>query len=298
MSREVVVGLKNLIARRFPELDLLSIAWFGGEPLLAYDIVIDVMKFAQSLKESRPSGILTSGMTTNGYYLDFERLRDLTSLGVLDYQITLDGEREYHNKVKVLYGGKPTFDRIWKNLMSAKHSDLQFFFNIRVHVSKDNIESVRLLIDQMSELAFDERFYLSIVPLSRFGGSNDSKLPVLDGSDRRWESVPDTIKVLRNYARSKSLNIMPRVSEVCYASKLNAYVIRSNGKVSKCTVALYDKRNIVGHLEADGTLWLDKKICLWWARGLFTSNENELACPMGASQTFNDFKSIVSSKSC
>jgi sulfatase maturation enzyme AslB (radical SAM superfamily) len=38
MKKEVVNGIKALIGRRGPELNKLEIAWFGGEPLLAFDV--------------------------------------------------------------------------------------------------------------------------------------------------------------------------------------------------------------------------------------------------------------------
>ena len=41
---------------------------------------------------------------------------------------------------------------------------------------------------------------------------------------------------------------------ICYASRPNSLIIRSNGDVGKCTVALYDERNKIATLQPDGTM--------------------------------------------
>jgi uncharacterized protein len=39
MSRRTVDAVKALIQRRTPDLSVLSLSWFGGEPLVARDIL-------------------------------------------------------------------------------------------------------------------------------------------------------------------------------------------------------------------------------------------------------------------
>jgi len=46
MPRSVVSGIKSLIDRRGEELDELEISWFGGEPLLALDVITEISKHA------------------------------------------------------------------------------------------------------------------------------------------------------------------------------------------------------------------------------------------------------------
>lgn len=116
MSAETIQGVKNLLDRRSPELDNLYLSWFGGEPLVAKDIVLDISSYAANLAKAYPGLEYRAGMTTNAYYLTPSLFSELTEAGVLDYQITLDGPRDLH-KTRLRADGKGTFDRIWKNLL-------------------------------------------------------------------------------------------------------------------------------------------------------------------------------------
>jgi uncharacterized protein len=111
--------------------------------------------------------------------------------------------------------------------------------------------------------------------LSRLGGPNDNKLPIINDLS--------IIKELISEAKQLGLNPVDAaevVDDVCYAAKMNSYIIRSDGRVFKCTVALYDDRNIVGRLNPDGTLEIYPNKVAWWSRGIFTGNPNQLACPL------------------
>lgn len=103
-------------------------------------------------------------------------------------------------------------------------------------------------------------------------------LPILSLTDKE-----NVIEELQSYAKTKGLHLLDNNTEttkVCYASKLNSLLIRADGRIGKCTVALYDDKNIVGKLNEDGTLVLDNEKLLWWARGLFSGDKHELACPL------------------
>jgi uncharacterized protein len=67
---------------------------------------------------------------------------------------------------------------------------------------------------------------------------------------------------------------------VCYAAQPNAFVVRSNGRLAKCTVALADKRNDIGSLTSDGRMKLDKGRLSPWHAGWNMDDPAQLACPL------------------
>src|SRR5690242_9944381 len=104
MLPEVVEGVVALVKKRAPGLRSLSIGWFGGEPLLAFDIVEDVTTRLRSIAAAHGM-TFSSEMTTNGYHLDAERAGRCIAAGISRYQVTLDGPAETHDKLRVLASG-------------------------------------------------------------------------------------------------------------------------------------------------------------------------------------------------
>lgn len=57
-------------------------------------------------------------------------------------------------------------------------------------------------------------------------------------------------------------------------------MIRADGSISKCTVALYDDRNTVGRLLPDGTVEIDKDRMNPWLDVLLHGTDADRACPI------------------
>src|SRR3979490_3029402 len=62
MSRKVVDAIKLLLAARVNDLHSLQLSWFGGEPLLAKEIILEVNNFS---KELYAQSHYSSSITTN-----------------------------------------------------------------------------------------------------------------------------------------------------------------------------------------------------------------------------------------
>jgi uncharacterized protein len=278
MEPWVVQGVKALMSRRAPGLTSLSVSWFGGEPLLARDVIEDVMAHAQSLVKANPAILLASDATTNGYLLTPALLERLVELGVRSYQISFDGPRDWHDKKRVLAGGKGTYDRIWGNLVAARDTNTKFNVMVRLHADHENVEAIPTFIDEYKEsFGNDPRFELFIRGLSRLGGPNDPNLRVFDRDEG-----PDIIESMRGLARSRGLRMMVPGEDdaICYAAKGNSFVVRANGRLNKCTVALEHPNNQVGNIHEDGTVELLPQKMMMWMRGLKSEDPGELGCPM------------------
>ncbi len=278
MEPWVVRGVKTLLAKRAPGLKALSISWFGGEPLLARDVIEDVMTHVLGLANAGATLRIASDATTNGYLLTPDVTDRLVDLKVARFQISFDGPRDWHDRKRVLAGGKGTFDRIWSNLLALRGLEREFTITIRVHVDRLNIHAVRDFIDQCADaFGSDPRFEMFIRGLSRLGGANDAALAVFDRSE--GEAV---FRELRAYARSLGLRTMqfsPKDS-VCYASRGNSYVVRANGRLNKCTVSLEHPNNQVGRIRENGTVEVDSQKMAMWMRGLWSGDPATLKCPM------------------
>ncbi|MBD8523813.1 radical SAM protein [Lysinibacillus fusiformis] len=279
MSKKTVDGIKALLKQRIPELRELHLSWFGGEPLVAKDIVLDISSYASELSKQYSNISYYGSITTNAYLLTPKVFSNLVSVGVKNFQITLDGPDVIHNQRRLRANGEGTFDRIWTHLTYMQESSLQFKVTLRVHFDLNSINHLLTFIDVLrNKFANDARFNILFKPLEHLGGPNDHLVEVVPFADR--EKIITSFNQ-RLYGKTQSnKNENAENPYVCYAAKPNSLTIRANGSIGKCTVALNDPRNQIGVLQSDGTLTLDKDRLNPWFNGFSNLDENILSCPL------------------
>jgi uncharacterized protein len=280
MERKVVRAIRNLITARGPTLRDLSISWFGGEPLLEKRTVYELAAFVHSLSSAYPELSTRSNMTTNGSLLDQRTFLQLVELGVTEFQITLDGPKESHDRVRVTADGKGSFAAIWGNLIDISDTDADAMVILRIHYAPDTWENLTpLLEDIQCSFGDDARFKLAFKPIEQFGSPNDDRMCTFRTPDK--ERIGE---ILRKSVAIGAMVLDPReiAPNVCYASQPNSFVIRPDATLSKCTVGLYDDVNNVGRLLPNGTLQLDLSHLRFWIAGFETGDPQQLACPLSA----------------
>lgn len=282
MPRSVIEAVKALLARRIGSLDLLSLEWFGGEPLLAWPIVEEIQGFAMELVCHHREVRLVGSMTTNGSLLDQHRFERLLDLGVRRYQISLDGTHDIHDSMRRRLGGGGSFAAIWRNLLAMRNTPREFEVLLRLHVTRYNHQAVeQLLVALAHELGGDRRFLTMFKAIRRFGGPNDAELPVLSA-----DLEEQLLSQLRFRSRALGLShqddvfAQPGMLPGCYAAALGSYVVRSSGELAKCTVALGHPNNHIGVLQPDGTVAIDAAKMSGWLRGALKGDPESIKCPM------------------
>jgi uncharacterized protein len=223
---------------------------------------------------------MQSGFTTNGYLLNHDTLYILSKLSPLSFQITLDGDKEWHDQTRLLANKKGSFDRLWSNLIEMRDSKIKFSVTLRLHLHKENIESMRRLcrlIEQ--ELTPDERFSIYFHRITDLGSGSVSTESVLKKSEY-LEAISSITEVKQ--ADDRPLSEMHLNGYICYAAKPNSIMIRADGSLGKCTVALNDPRNSVGHIKEDGSLDISNAKLQHWFAGYADLSKNTLSCPLAS----------------
>lgn len=299
MKPEIIAGIKALLDKRCSKLNFLNLSWFGGEPLVAKDVVLDISEYATSLTEKYSQLQYSGSMTTNGYFLDIKTASTLANLGVRDYQISLDGPKEIHDRSRRRADGKSTFERIWTNLLAIRDSSLPVSILLRLHFTPDTLNLFDPLLEDIKrEFLPDSRFSAFFKAIENLGGPNDTSIKTF------YEDQKEVaIKMLEGKLFGDELNSAQNGNPdyngeyVCYASRPNSLVIRANGKVGKCTVALTDERNDVGTLQPDGRLKLIPERFAPWVRGIETLDFETLGCPLVLLPTSDEISANLSRKS-
>lgn len=280
MSDDVIRGVVNLLERAAPSLRWLRIEWFGGEPLLAFEEIERIQNGVARLGSEFPELSFAGAMTTNGYLLSTPRLMQLVNWGVSSFQVSLDGDEEAHDERRYLANGRGSWQLIYRNLLAAAATDLQFLTTLRIHVDRLNCGPVEELIERLAQdFRGDTRFELLFQPVSRLGGEKDASLAILG------DGAPEVMGRLVSMAESLGLSVRSGGERTpCYAAMPNSLVIRPNGQIAKCTVALNDPRNHLGWLHSDGRLELEQTRLYPWLRGLESGDLEALECPLKALQ--------------
>lgn len=320
MKRETIDGIKNLISARANSgtLESLALSWFGGEPLLAKSVVEEISEHAYSLHQQGLIKHLNGDFTTNAYMLTVDVLQKMADLNQRAYQVSLDGYGDAHDKTRKYASGAGTFDTIWKNLLAAQKSDIEFRITLRLHLTNDNLESMEVLVDKIADVfGGDNRFDVFFKTIENLGGPNAAEIKkvdsnfaaqiveklsaklmeaglsttaVLDGPESAsglTVSAGTTLNEAEERVRQDLPNEQPQEKSrfhfegyICYASKPNSLVIRADGSVAKCTVLFEDPRNRVGYLNSDGTVRLNAELINdVWMRGFNSMDPAELGCP-------------------
>lgn len=241
---------------------LIRIAWFGGEPLLNKNSIKRISKCLIELSECFNIKYRAQ-MSTNGYLLNRKTFEEMCSLGIKQWQVTIDGPAVMHNKYRPFKNGHATFGTIVSNLQEIQKVKVDFNFVIRSNFDKENAKFAPEFMDfYKNNFGNDNRFHLyfrAIYPSDTMSNKN------IDLCD-----LPDSIDVideLMEMAVEKGIGTFfwalpyPRPT-YCDATLPNHLIIGADGSVWKCTVNMH-KKDLVGKLCEDGNIEYNSRIHDW-----------------------------------
>jgi uncharacterized protein len=257
-------SLKKWVHSKCRSLKQLTISWFGGEPLLAPDVIAELSEsFMASCKEL---GVRYKAlMTTNGYLLTPEVVTQMQKAEVRSYQITLDGPECTHNQTRKLAGGGGTFQRIYENLRYMHNSDEQFEVAVRMNFDSNNVGEIPEFIEKLKQdFGGDARFKTHFHPVGQWGGPNDDVLPVCDSREAHKHAFTLLDQSVEAGFSNWLSDMIKPFGTTCYAADPNSFVVGADGTVYKCTVALYNPKNKVGAFRENGTMYLDHDLHALW----------------------------------
>ena len=146
--------VENSGARRNLEVD-----FFGGEPLMNFDVVKQTVAYARSIEKEHGKNFRFT-LTTNGMLIDDDVI-DFANRECVNVVLSLDGRKEIHDKYRVDYAGNGSFDRIvpkFQKLVAARGNKNYYMRGTFTHNNPDFTEDIKTML----ELGFTE---LSMEPV-------------------------------------------------------------------------------------------------------------------------------------
>jgi len=115
-AARVAVWFERELDRVRPQKFVLT--FFGGEPLLNLPVMYLLAERAWQAARARGLDLFVN-IITNGLLLTPEVVDRMLPFGLNGIKITLDGDRDTHNRMRPLRGGQGTFDRIVENIRAV-----------------------------------------------------------------------------------------------------------------------------------------------------------------------------------
>jgi uncharacterized protein len=155
MSLDTAREVARWIEERLDEVGprKLHITFFGGEPLLNLPVTYYLAERCKALCDER--GVTQSlSIITNGLLLTPEVVDRLKPFGLMGVKITLDGDRDTHNRMRPLRGRQGTFDRIIANIRRVAD---RLPITIGGNFDESSWDSYPALLDFLKEQDFSDR---------------------------------------------------------------------------------------------------------------------------------------------
>ena len=137
----------------------LEVDFFGGEPLMNFQVVKDLVAYARSIEKEKGKNFRFT-LTTNGVLVDDDVI-EFANRECHNVVLSLDGRKEVHDRYRVDYAGKGSWERIvpkFQKFVEAREGKGYYMRGTFTHANPDFLKDIQ----QMLDLGFSE---LSMEPV-------------------------------------------------------------------------------------------------------------------------------------
>jgi uncharacterized protein len=248
MSPEDIDTMLRYIDRRLADGGSLHVTWFGGEPLLAFDVIVKFCDALTILCKERKCDF-TQSMITNGSLLDEKKVAFLTyQKNFHNIQVTLDGPPDVHDQRRPTLGNKSTFFRILENVKKAADA---LPISIRVNIDRTNYQALDRFIDLIIDHGLRNRvpLYLGhVLPYTEVCADVES-VALTKEEFAEIDSKFQFLLFQRGFTEVRPLP-KPQVGNLCVADNDHGAVLAPGGLMFRCwNEVSRSSRDAVGSLN-------------------------------------------------
>lgn len=144
--------IENSGSRRNLEVD-----FFGGEPLLNFGVVKQLVAYARSVEKEKGKNFRFT-LTTNGMLID-DNVIDFCNREMSNVVLSLDGRKEVHDRFRVDYAGRGSWDTVvpkFRKLVDARGGKNYYMRGTFTHANPDFLNDIKAMLDLgFSELSME-----------------------------------------------------------------------------------------------------------------------------------------------
>lgn len=246
MSYETADIVAEYICNSINEETLVTYRWFGGEPLLAVDIIDRIISKVNKHFDNKVkyrSVILSNGTIYNEDILN----KMYNEWRVYEFHVTLDGEKEVHNRKKNFV--KPGFDGYSKVMNLVKELlEHNIIVACRINIDKNNISSLDKIVSSFDGYDHKELLNIYAAPVRRH--TKESEEYCFDYSE--YNSAFDEIfgVLYKHGLLAGAEYLAPKRKVTCCSTRAtNEIVIDTKGNLFKCMQTATNDQYAVGTCE-------------------------------------------------
>src|SRR6266481_2148907 len=129
-------------------LRTLHVHYFGGEPTTRKDYCLRTAEVLSVSMKAR-GGKFRWEMTTNGILLDVAFAKKMQAIAPGTFKVTMDGDKETHDRMRVYRDGRGTFDAIFDNVAALADAGCRVY--VSGHFFPDQATSFEKLLDRLEQ---------------------------------------------------------------------------------------------------------------------------------------------------
>lgn len=137
----------------------LEVDFFGGEPLMNWDVVKQLVEYGRSLEEPHHKKFRFT-LTTNGVLLNDEIL-EFANKEMSNIVLSIDGRKEVHDRMRPFRGGQGSYDLIVPKFQKVAESRDQMNYYVRGTYTRYNLDFASDVL-HLADLGFQQ---ISVEPV-------------------------------------------------------------------------------------------------------------------------------------
>ena len=126
----------------------LEVDFFGGEPLMNFDVVKQLVAYARSIEKEHNKNFRFT-LTTNGLLIDDDVI-DFANRECSNVVLSLDGRKEIHDRFRVDYAGNGSWEKIvpkFQRLVEARGGKGYYMRGTFTHANPDFLKDIQTMLD-------------------------------------------------------------------------------------------------------------------------------------------------------
>lgn len=159
MSAEVGKAALDFVVKNSASRKNLEIDFFGGEPLMNFDVVKEIVAYGKELEKSNDKKFRFT-ITTNGMLLDEEKQKFINE-NMHNVVLSLDGRKEINDAMRPRAGGQGSYDVIVPKYQSLAESRNQQNYYVRGTFTRNNLDFCEDVL-HIADLGFEQ---ISVEPV-------------------------------------------------------------------------------------------------------------------------------------